>query len=178
MIIENLVIKAQRGDKQAFYDVISNHRGLLFGTAMQYLKNESMALEAIQEVTYRAYLKIGKLRRPQYISTWLTRIMINYCCDELKKHKRLLNLEDWGCVTQSSKDLYEAIDLKCCVEKLSPKYRDVILMRYYEDLSIKDIACALNKPVGTVKTWISRGLAQMRVILKGGNLNVSNQSSS
>jgi len=169
---------AQRGDKQAFYDIITNHRGLLFGTAMQYLKNESMALEAIQEVTYRAYLNIGKLKKPQYISTWLTRIMINYCCDELKKQKRLLNLEDWGCVPRSSQDLYEAIDLKCCVEKLNPKYRDVIIMRYYEDLSIEDIANALNKPVGTVKTWINRGLAQMRVILKGGSLYVSQQSGS
>lgn len=171
--IYNLTISAKKGNKQAFYDLISNYRGLLYGTAIQYLKNEFMALEAVQEVTYRAYLKIHKLKNPDYFATWLTRIMINYCLSELEKQKRLSSLEDWQCVSQGSNESqYDAVDLKCCIETLKPKYRDVIVMRYYEDMSVKDIAHALSKPSGTIKTWIRRGLSQMRNNLKGGNANV------
>jgi RNA polymerase sigma-70 factor (ECF subfamily) len=54
-----------------------------------------------------------------------------------------------------------------CLKKLKPKYRDVLVLRYYEDMSVKDISAAMKKPEGTIKTWISRGLDQMRIILNG-----------
>jgi RNA polymerase sigma-70 factor (ECF subfamily) len=168
-IMEDLVNRARRGDELAFYELISNNRGRLYGTAMKYLRNEAQALEAVQEVTCRAYLKLHKLRNPDYFSTWLVRIMINYCLDELRRHKRTLPLEDWDMQDQSdSADSREVrMDLQVCLKKLKPKYRDVLVLRYYEDMSVKDISAAMKKPEGTIKTWISRGLDQMRIILNG-----------
>ena len=59
------------------------------------------------------------------------------------------------------------MDLKYYVGRLKPKYRDVLILRYYEDMSIADISVIMGKPEGTVKIWISRGLKQMRSLLKG-----------
>ena len=86
--MEDLVFKAQRGDDKAFYELISECRSQLYGTALQYLRNESLALEVVQEVTCRAYLRINKLKDPKYFSTWLIRVMINYCLDEIRKQKQ------------------------------------------------------------------------------------------
>lgn len=93
--MEDLVNKAQHGDDQAFYALISQNRNKLYGTAMQYLRNESQALEAVQEVTCRVYLKLNTLKNSEYFSTWLIRVMINYCLDELRRQKRYSPMEDW-----------------------------------------------------------------------------------
>lgn len=166
--MEDLVIKARNGDDQAFYDLISLNRGRLYGTALQYLRDELKALEAVQEVTCRAYLKLHKLKNPKYFSTWLVRIMINYCLDELRRNKRMVPLDDLEIPYVDGIEKQETcMDLQNCVGRLKPKYRDVLILRYYEDMSIADISAILEKPVGTIKTWISRGLNQIRSMLKG-----------
>jgi RNA polymerase sigma-70 factor (ECF subfamily) len=155
-IMKDLVSRARHGDEQAFYDLISQNRGRLYGTALKYLRNEAQALEAVQEVTCRAYLKLHKLENPEYFSTWLVRIMINYCLDELRRHTRTVPLEDWDVPGQynSAASHETRMDLEICVKKLKPKYRDVLVLRYYEDMSVKDISAAMKKPEGTIKTWI------------------------
>ena len=62
-------------------------RSKRYRTALAYLKNEGDALEAVQEVTFRAYEKIHSLKKPEYAKTWLVRIMMNYCRDVLHKQK-------------------------------------------------------------------------------------------
>ena len=166
--MDDLIIKAQHGDDKAFYELLSLNRDKLYGTAMQYLRNESQALEAVQEVTCRVYLKLNTLKKPKYFSTWLVRVMINYCLDELRRQKRYAPLKDWDVTGSDDIDEQDVrIDMQNYVQKLKPKYRDTLVLRYYEDMSIEDIAAVTKKPVGTIKTWISRGLSQMRSMLKG-----------
>ena len=71
-----LAKKAIKGSDDAFLELMFAHREALFKTALAYLKNEKEALEAIQEVTFRAYEKINTVRNPEYTKTWLVRIMI------------------------------------------------------------------------------------------------------
>ncbi len=59
------------------------------------------------------------------------------------------------------------LDLMACLKLIKPKYRDVIMLKYLEDISVQDIAKAINKPEGTIKTWINRGLKQLRIYMKG-----------
>ena len=91
---EDLVKAAQNGDDNAFYGLISAYKDNLYNVAYCYLKNQQDTLEAIQEVTYRAYLKINKLKEPKYFNTWLTRILINYCIDEQKRKQKIVSLEE------------------------------------------------------------------------------------
>jgi RNA polymerase sigma factor (sigma-70 family) len=88
--LEQLVSSAQQGDDDAFYKLMQTHKEKLYRVAYAFFRNETDALEALQEVTCRAYLKLPKLKQPAYVSTWLTRIMIHVCVDEQKRKKRSL----------------------------------------------------------------------------------------
>jgi len=75
------------GDEQAFLSVMLAQKADLYRNALAFLKNEHDAIEAVQEVTFRAYKKIKTLKKPAYVKTWLIRIMINYCQDVRRKRR-------------------------------------------------------------------------------------------
>lgn len=168
--MKELVKKAKKGDDGAFYELIQQHKIQLYRMAMSYLKNENDAVEAVQEVTYRAYRSLKKLKQPTYFSTWLIRILLNYCHDEVNKRKRLIvtdELIQYIGVTSESSQL-EIVD---ALEKIDERYREVITLKYFHDLKIKEISFVLQRPEGTVKTWLHKGLQAMREQLteKGGD---------
>lgn len=169
--MEELVRKAQKGDDEAFYTIISGVKDRLYKTAFYYLRNEASALEAISEATCRAYISIGKLKDCRYFATWITRILINYCMDELKYMSKNNPMEQVDLSPVFIKDEEAGIDMKldlmASLRLLKPKYRDVIVMRYLEDISVKEIAQSLSKPENTIKTLINRGLRQLREHMKG-----------
>ncbi|MCM3080991.1 sigma factor [Brevibacillus invocatus] len=88
MNLEQLVLEAQKGDNHAFYQLMQMHKERLYRVAYAFLRNEQDALEAIQETTCRAYLKMSQLRQPAFFSAWLTRILIHCCIHEQKRQKR------------------------------------------------------------------------------------------
>lgn len=168
--MEELVRKAQKGDDEAFYMIILNVKARLYNTAYHYLKNESSALEAVSEATCRAYLSIAKLKNCSYFSTWITRILINYCMDELQyiSKNNPTDLIDYlpVYIKEEEYGVELRLDLLSSLKLIKPKYRDVIVMKYLEDISVEEIAKSINKPEGTIKTWINRGLKQLRLRLK------------
>ncbi|WP_432352902.1 sigma factor [Sporosarcina sp. A2] len=85
--------KAIAGDEAAFLAFMRQHKEDLLRTALAFLKNEHDALEALHEVTVRAYNKIHTVKEPAYAKTWLIRIMMNYCQDQLKRQKRFHHKE-------------------------------------------------------------------------------------
>jgi RNA polymerase sigma-70 factor (ECF subfamily) len=85
---KKLVEKAIKGNEDAFLELIHSYQEPMYRTAISYLKNEGDALEAVQEVTYRAYRNIKTVKESAYFKTWLIRIMMNYCQDVIKKSKR------------------------------------------------------------------------------------------
>lgn len=172
--MDELVKLAQQGDREAFYKIISEDKIKLYKMAFSYLRDEHASLEAVAETTCRAYLSIGRLKDSRYFSTWLTRILINYCLDELKHISRYNTSEITDvtsvCVMNEETGIETKLDLETALKQIKPKYRDVIVMKYFEDISTEDIAKSLNKPVGTVKTWINRGLKQLRERMKGSEI--------
>lgn len=68
-------------------------RGRLYKTAMLYLGSHSQAMDALDEAIYRALCSLKKLRSPEYFDTWMTRILINECCNELRRQKRICPIE-------------------------------------------------------------------------------------
>jgi RNA polymerase sigma-70 factor (TIGR02954 family) len=167
--LQELVRRAKRGDEAAFYELMQLHKVRLYRIALSYLKNSGDAVEALQEITYRAYRSIRKLKEPQYFTTWLTRILLNYCSDELKKRKQLLVSDDlinlMGAEHQSS-----WLEVEEIIAQLDSKTRQVIELKYVHDFKIKEIAEILDCPEGTVKTWLHKGLKELRGQLedKGG----------
>lgn len=170
---EQLVKDAIKGDNHAFLQLIHLYKIDLYKTALSFLKNEEEALEAIQEVTYRAYKSINSVRETAYFKTWLIRIMINYCNDQLNKKKRVVLNEGLLALHSTSVD-HTPMELRDAMLGLDDRSREVLTLKYFHDMKIKDIAVTLQCPEGTVKTWLNKALRALREKLggSGGDLHV------
>lgn len=162
----SLVKRAIKGDEHAFLSIMHEHKLSLYKTALAYLKNKDEAIEAIQEVTFRAYQNIKTLREPNYVKTWLIRIMINYCQDFIKKNDRITFDDDYISQQGMNED-YDYIDIEEAMLQLDDTQRQLLHLKYFHDVKIKDIAIMWNRPEGTVKTWLNKALRSLRGILEG-----------
>ncbi|MFD2445408.1 sigma-70 family RNA polymerase sigma factor [Bacillus sp. CGMCC 1.16607] len=170
---DHLVQKAIDGNDEAFLELMQAYKLDLFRTALSFFRKKEDALEAIQEVTYRAYKSIHTIRETSYFKTWLIRIMINYCNDQLKKNKRVV-LSDEIFNIQGTSENHEGMELKEAMLDLDDRSREILTLKYFHDLKIKEIASSMQCPEGTVKTWLNKALKSLRGKLeeKGGNLHV------
>lgn len=167
------VADAIKGDGEAFLKLMKRYKLDLYRTALSYLHDEGEALEALQEVTYRAYKNLRSIKQPAYFKTWLIRIMINYCNDQLKNYRRM-TVNDELLKSYGISENHSEMELKDAMQGLDERSREILTLKYFHDLKIKDIAQAMQCPEGTVKTWLNKALKLLRDRLdeKGGNLNV------
>ncbi|WP_313894088.1 sigma-70 family RNA polymerase sigma factor [Psychrobacillus sp.] len=156
-----MVEKAIKGDEEAFLELLHCYQEALYRTAISYLKNEGDALEAVQEVTYRAYRNIKTVKEPAYFKTWLIRIMMNYCQDALKKSKREVPKDRITSMQSVSED-FTFLEVEEALGSLSDYERELLHLKYFEDVKIKDIAVMWNTPEGTIKTRLHKALRALR----------------
>ncbi len=168
-----LVQEAIKGSDEAFLKLIKIYKIDLYKTALSYFKNENEALEAVQEVTFRVYKNIHTIRKPSYFKTWIIRVMINYCNDQLRRKKRIV-FDNEKIQEQGVTDNHTRMELKDAMQSLDEHSREVLMLKYFHDLKIKDIAAAMECPEGTVKTWLNKALKSLRELLdeREGSLNV------
>ena len=174
MLQEKLVKKAQKGDDKAFLKLIEPEKAKLYRMAFLYVKEESDALDIVQETIYKAYVAIAKVKEASYFSTWLTRILINTSLDYLKMKNKVIPIEQDAVerIESVEKIGTEArLDLQHAIELLDDKYKTVIMLRYYQDLTVKQIAELLEYPEGTVKTNLHRAVNKLRGNLKEACVN-------
>lgn len=164
MLKELKVKKAIKGDRKAFLELIEPQKENLYKIAYTYVKNEQDALDIIQETMFKAYKGINKLENPKYFDTWLTKILINIAITTFNKNKKVINMEVSDIESSyNHMDKYDdKLDLEIELDKLEPKYREVIVLRYFKDFTIKEIAKILDIPLGTAKTNLYRGLETLR----------------
>lgn len=168
-----LIKESIKGNKESFGILIKNNKKYLYKMAFLYVKDEQDALEIIHETVYRAFLNIGKLKKAKFFNTWITRILINISIDFLKKKGKSEILDESTPIikekseisTEEKLDLYNAIDL------LNDNYKTVIIMMYFNDMKIKDIAKVMEIPENTVKTYLRRAKKALGEVLKEDYLN-------
>ncbi|KAB8129372.1 sigma-70 family RNA polymerase sigma factor [Gracilibacillus oryzae] len=148
-----------RKNEDAFVAVITEYREDLFRTAIAFLKNKEKALEAIQEVTFRAYKKRRQLKDLKYVKTWLIRIMINYCNDVLKKDK---NISAERSIDKPVMDNHHRIWLDDALKTLRQDEQELIYFKYFYEMTFHELAEQLNIPESTVKTRIYAALKKLR----------------
>ncbi|MEW4370134.1 sigma-70 family RNA polymerase sigma factor [Paenibacillus kandeliae] len=148
-------------EEERFYQQILKHRQQLYNIAYSYMRNRDDALEAIQEATYRAWKKRRSLKNSQAFHPWIIRILIYICIDEQRRRKRLVAMPESLPEKSVSMD-HRKFQMLSLLEKLKPKYRHILLLRYYNDLTVPEIARILGKPEGTIKTWQHQALKQLR----------------
>lgn len=159
--------KAIAGDEDSFTALIDGMQERLYRMAYSYVRNKDDALEIVQETVYKAYISIHKLQQPQYFKTWLTKIAVNCALDFIRKSKKIVYMEKDPEGSYASEPIEDVIDLQEALRVLDKRSRMIIVMRYFEDLPIKDIAGVLDMPESTVKTVIYRGLGKLKINMKG-----------
>jgi len=112
---------------------------------------------------------IHQLREPKYFTTWLMRICINVSLGVLEKQKKVISMDDLKLQSLSTgiATSDEKLDLLNAIYQLDGKYKTVLLLKYYEDLTFEQIAEILGEPIGTVKSNCKRALTKIKKTLKG-----------
>lgn len=158
-----LVKRAQKGDTEAFIQLIENHKISLYKTAKSYLKNEDDVADVMQDTILSAFEHMEDLKSVRYFKTWITRILINQCNDLLRQRKRCV-LVEWAEDTQTvapenDRGFYELL------EELPENYRTIFLLYYGEGFHTKEIAQILEMNENTVKSRLKRGRKKLEQVL-------------
>lgn len=134
----------------------------LYRTAVLYLGSSAMAVDAVDEAVYKGLRSLRKLREEQYLETWLTRILLNVCKDELRRRKKQV---DWETLPETAVEEFDALPLKEAILRLPEELKAVIILRYFTGLTLEETAASLNTPRGTVSTRQRRALELLRMEL-------------
>lgn len=160
---------AIQGDEAALLQRIELDKRQWYAIAYSYMRNETDALEAIQETVCRIWIKIRTLREPRFFTTWSIKILIRVCMDTKRKQKRecptkvIATHDEINTVGSESAIAAERLDMAAQVKLLPANYRMVITLKYYRDMTITEIAMLLEKPDGTVRTWLNKALKLLRM---------------
>lgn len=167
-----LVKKAIRGDNKAFEELLVIHSEQLYRTAFIYVQNREDALDIVQETAYKGLLSIRQLKNAEYFLTWLTKILIHCAYDLIKKKKNELPLENEFELTSANQDRnIERLDLIEALNELKEKYKSAIILFYFQDMPIHEVAKVMDVPENSVKTYLYRGKAQLNKLLGGNQYN-------
>jgi RNA polymerase sigma-70 factor, ECF subfamily len=182
-----LIQRVCDGDKEAFYCLVEPCERGVFTAAMSILNNSADAEEVAQEAVLKAFAALPRFRRESKFSTWLIQITINEARLKLRKDRRHLyesidepegdderdyfpkDFADWREIPSEElqrKQLREA--LRGALDALPQKYREVLILRDIQHLSIQETAQVLGITEGSVKTRLLRARFQMRDALAPG----------
>lgn len=145
-------------------DYILNNREAFYRIAYSYTKNKEDALDIIQESIYKALKSVDGLKEIAYVKTWFYNILTHTAIDCLRKNKKYV-LEDIEnpFPEQGKCDNYEDIDIKNMLDCLPSKQRTIIVLRYFEDLKLKEISEILNENLSTIKNHLYKGLKTLKL---------------
>jgi len=155
-------------DKEFFIQKINENRLKMYKTAIAILKDEDDANDAIQEALYSAYKNYYSLREKSYFTTWIIKILINKCYNIINKNKKIAYIDDTVIQnTASSEDNYEIENsLEWVLNQIDKELKEIVVLYYYDDFSVADIANVLDIPQGTIKSRLSRAREQIKEIIK------------
>lgn len=137
-------------------------RTQLYKTAMLYMGSHSQAMDVLDETVYKALCSHRKLRNPEYFNTWITRILINECYNELRRQKWF---HPGDKLPETAADAYDYLPLKEAIRRLPKDLKDVIILRYFSGFSLVETAEMLDIPQGTAATRQRKALKLLRLEL-------------
>ena len=164
------VKKAKEGDVNEIGKIIQENVQAMYRVAFGILKNEDEIYDAISNTTIIVFEKIGTLKKEELFKTWLTRILINECYKIYNQNKKVIYLEN--CAPKSldnlqytEKDRLEEQDARDLLNNLSKDLKETVMLYYFEDFSVKEVAEILNIPEGTVKSRLSKARKDLEKVL-------------
>jgi len=186
-----LVLASQKGDTVAFEELVARHRDKVFARAFSMLRNEEEAVDLSQEAWVKAWQRLEQFQGDSSFLTWITRVTINLCLDQIRRNKRRRTEsieqldEDLGgverqmpVITTNPTAGLEKTELRKKIDealtKLSPEHRTVLVLHEFEDLEYKEIAKRMECSIGTVMSrlfYARRKMASLMAAFKRDELS-------
>src|SRR5437763_15545143 len=183
---QKLVRSAQKGDMGAFEELVARHRDKIYARALSMMRNEEEAVDLSQEAWVKGWQRLAQFQGEASFGTWMTRIVINLCLDQLRKHKRqrtesieAMDEESGGVerqmptVTVNPTAGLERGELRQRIDRalgqLSYEHRTVLVLHEFEEMEYKEIAKTMGCSIGTVMSrlfYARRKLAALLVDLR------------
>ncbi len=173
-----LVRRAQQGERQAFDELILRHQPIALSLAIGIVGDRERGLELTQEAVLHTYLSLDRLRKPDSFRAWLCGIVVNLCKNHLRRPRvETLSLEllsggrsfDSLPFPDSAPQPHEAAEARethrlilAAVAQLSPANRDAVLLYYFEQLSVREIAALLQISEPAVKGRLHKSRRKLR----------------
>ena len=153
---------SKKNKDNKFTQLVQKNKLKFYKTAKAILKNDDDVYDAIQNALMSMYQNFNNLKEQKYFATWGVRIVINKCYDLLRKNKKIeLYDELEECVTEDNYNLdYNGINK--LVNGLDKNLYLIVILYYYDDFSIKEIAEILEMPEGTIKSKLSKARSTLR----------------
>ena len=184
LLDDALVKAAQKGDMVAFEELVGRHRDKIYARAFSMLRNEDDAVDLSQEAWVKGWQRLVQFHGDSSFATWMTRIVINLCLDQLRKQKRVRTdsidqlEEGMGGVERQMPILnpnptegLERSELRQRIDKalaqLSYEHRTVLVLHEFEDLEYKMIAKKMQCSIGTVMSRLFYARRKMAALLAG-----------
>lgn len=150
-------------------ELINEYGDSILRMCYVYLKDYHLAEDIVQETFLQVYKNYGSFRQDSSIKTWITRIAINLCKNQMRTRWFSAKREEEFPMLFYTEDYDGVIDreqLITAIGNLKPKYREAVLLFYYQELSVKEIADLLNKKESTIKVRLKRAREQLKEELK------------
>ena len=178
---EDLIERFQKGDLYAFDLIVKRYKEQLLNFVYRFVGNQEEAEDIVQETFLRVYRKRKAYKRIAKFSTWIYTIAGNLSRTELRRRKRrkLFSVTDMGYEDRDYEISDEGYNPENHVEgviqeeiihaeinNLSPKFREVIILRDVQELSYEEISKIIRVPIGTVKSRVNRGRLKLQSQLK------------
>lgn len=173
----SIIKKVLEGDVEAFAQIVHRHQQTIFNLALQMTGNEEDARDLTQDIFLRAYLNLDKVDPRFKFFSWLYRLGVNHTINYIRQRKPYERIEDMeiadGQVRSGIADLEaERRNVRKAIRKLKPKYRLLIVMKYYSALSYDQMSSITGIPESRVKSRLFEARLMLRNTLKRSSDNV------
>ncbi len=148
------------GKEEAVRKVLLENYERYYRLAFSYVHQEADAMDIVQEGAYRAMLKADTLRDEAFAGTWVYRIMINEAKEYLRKNRRESGEIDENLMAAGED--YRDLDLHDAIGRLAEQEKTLIILRYFEDKQLTEIAEILEENLSTIKSRLYRTLGKLR----------------
>ena len=162
---ENIIARARRGDADAFERLVVAYRDQVFRLALRMCGSEADADEVAQEAFLSAWKGLPNFRGDSQFSTWLYQLTSHAAIDLMRREKRQIAAEDITGVSapdpapgpqQQAERSEQRQAVRDAILQLTPEYRQIVVLRFLEELSYEEIGAMLTLPSGTVKSRLNR----------------------
>ncbi|UTI42479.1 RNA polymerase sigma factor [Niallia sp. RD1] len=147
---------------------IMDNKASFYRFAYSYVRNQEDALDIVQDSIHKALKKQHQLKDISMMKSWFYRIVATTSLDFLRKRKRwhVTDDENLEILASSSVDTYKNLDLEQAINQLPPSYKTIVILRFFEDLKLEEIASVLGENINTVKTKLYKALKILHIEMK------------